>query len=137
MEDEYGPQWQEVEKVLGLASLLNDDRMDVIARAYIDDYGRPHGRFAYAAARMVGRSEYVDRAVRAAAMEVHLRGMLTGMDPRTVEAVAWAAMNAVTAMATEDLIGIGGFTTVEYAKLVEPWFAGFDDMPILEREERT
>lgn len=125
-----------VERLVAMAHMLDAERVSKIAEAY-RRRGRPHAMFAFVAAKKAGRSTEVSTAMREMSMMVNLAGIVRGYDPDDIEAVAWAARNAGVAVATEDLIGLLAYSTKEYGDLIDPWFAGFSDMPVTTREEET
>jgi hypothetical protein len=67
---------------------------------------------------------------------VQIFGITFMGDPEDLRQVAWAGNNAGLGIATEDLIGMERYTLDEYSRLVDPWFAGFRDQPIVFGEEQ-
>lgn len=126
----YGPLTDQVERLVVMAERLDSEIVAEIAAAY-KEHRFPHARFVLIAAKKADRWEEVFQAGRAMSLTVTSLALLNGWDQIDVRYVAWAAMNAGVALATEDLIGTMGYSLVEYANLVDPWFAGF---PIDERE---
>lgn len=49
----------------------------------------------------------------------------------------WIAARVGVGLATQDLIGLGGYTIEDYIELVAPWTSGFPDMPIPLNEEKA
>lgn len=132
---DYGPQRDEVERLLATVDLLDDDRAATIVAAY-RDYRKPQATPARRAARMEGREVGVARAAQVITEHVQMYGITYQGDQNDIRLLGWAATNAAFAIGTEDLIGRHGYSIAEYARLIDPWFAGFDDMPVLygERE---
>lgn len=124
---------EEVLALVAMTDMLDEERIVKIADAY-RAASLPHARFALAAAKRAGRHEQACEAMKDAVAGVSLFGMLSDCDPRDVDLAAWAARNAGYALATEDLIGTMAYSTSEYSALVDPWFAGFADQPMRERE---
>lgn len=127
--DEYGPLTEQVEGLMRMALRLDEDRTRTVAVAW-NDAGRPRPKGALVASRRAGREKETFEAGKAMASVVSIVGMAGEYDRDDVTRAATAARNAGIALATEDLIGMLGYTTREYAGLVEPWFSGFDDEPI-------
>ena len=116
----------EVELLVAMADTLTDERVARIADAY-RAAGLPHARFSVIAAQQAGRHSEACAAMRDMATSVSLIGLVNDCDPRDISLVVWAAKNAGYAMATEDLIGTFAYSSTEYGKLIDPWFAGFAD----------
>jgi len=116
-------------RLLETVDLLDESRIAAIAVAYREQ-GRPHQTFAWAAASAAGREKEVGEAANDMTKQVQIYGIAYTGDPEDVRLVAWAGNNAGLGVATEDLIGSTAYSWVEYARLVDPWFAGFTDLPI-------
>lgn len=134
MEKRYGPQYGEVLRLLETADLLDSDRIAEIAAAY-QAHDRPFPRYCYVAAREAGRETETANAGHDMTRQVEVYGITYAGDPYDVQLVIRASGNAGLAMATEDLIGTEGYSMQEYARLMDPWLAGFLDQPFIEREE--
>lgn len=133
---DYGPQVIEVERLLATVDLLDDDRVELIVAAY-RMHGLPHARYAHIAAYQAGRRVNSARAAQVMTEHAQMYGLTYEGDPNDIRVLAWAATNAAIAIATEDLIGLGGYSIEEYAQLIDPWFAGFEDQPIIYGGERV
>lgn len=124
----------EVTRLLAMVDLLDDDRIAKIAAAY-EERGLPHHTRAWIAASLAGREKAVGQATYEMTTQVQIYGITYQGDPNDIRLVAWAANNAGLGIATEDLIGSLSYSLDEYSRLVDPWFAGFADLPMMEREE--
>ena len=124
----------EVARLLATVDLLNEDRIAEIATAY-RMHGMPHQRYAWPAASVAGREKEVGEAAYDMTKHVQMYGITYMGDPEDVRLVAWAGNNAGLGIATEDLIGTMQYGIEEYARLVDPWFAGFTDQPLVYGEE--
>jgi hypothetical protein len=133
MEGRYGPLTEQVEHLVGMTDLLDAERIERIAQAY-RARSLPHARLSIIASKKVGRHSEVCTAMRDMATSVQVIGIAREYDPADVALATWAAKNAGVAVATEDLIGTMGYSLSEYIKLIDPWLAGFADLPMKERE---
>jgi hypothetical protein len=134
MEEGYGPMSLEVELLIAMADNLSAAQASRIADAY-RQAGCPHAMFAHVAAKGAGRQVSASIAARDMRTSVTMYAILHDFHPRDVEPTVWAATNAAYAMATEDLIGTLGYSSTEYGRLMDPWFAGFADDREKEREK--
>jgi hypothetical protein len=127
----------EVERLITMIDLLDRERIHLIAEAW-RERGYPHANWATIAAKRAGaeRHNQACDAMRAMSTGVGLFTILVDVDQVEADAATWAARNAGMAMATEDLMGSLGYSSHEYARLIEPWFAGFADQELKEREEQ-
>jgi hypothetical protein len=125
----------EVERLLATVDLLTDERIADIAKAYRDK-GLPHQKWAWHAAQAADRQQEVGEAANDMSKHVQIFGITFMGDPEDLRQVAWAGNNAGLGIATEDLIGMERYTLDEYSRLVDPWFAGFRDQPIVFGEEQ-
>jgi hypothetical protein len=116
-----------------MTNMLDADRIREIAAAY-RLAGLPHKRGALSAANLAARLTEASRAAFDVSSGVQLFGMVNEIDPLDVKYAAQAGSNAGFAVATEDLIGLAGYTYREFASLVSPWYAGFPDVPVLDEE---
>jgi len=123
----------DVHHLIDMAHHLDEMKIADIAQSY-REHGFPHRRFAVAAARRMNREAEAYRAAHDVSIVVHLAGMANGHDELNVRYAAQAGSNAGFAAATEDLIGVAGYSNREYADLIGPWYIGFGDRP-WEREE--
>lgn len=119
-----------IERLLDMVDELTPERVFTIETAYMAA-GFPHPKYAITAARQAGRLEEVTAVLRRMAFNVQMYGLLNDVD---TSGIVEAAKNAGVALATEDLIGKVAYSTREYGLLVDPWFKGFADLPIGERE---
>jgi hypothetical protein len=126
MEEGYGPMSVEIELLIAMADNMTAERAAKIADAY-RKAGFPHAMFAHVAAKVAGRQVSASTAARDMRTSVTMYAILHDFHPRDVDAAVWAATNAAYAMATEDLIGTSGYSSTEYGRLIDPWFAGFAD----------
>lgn len=124
---------EQVNHLIAMAEQLTEERVVLIADAY-RKAGFPHVQFSQFAATKEDRHIEATAAMHDVAIVVNLFGMLHDSDPIDLNYAAWAAKNVGYGVATEDLIGIRGYSIHEYARLVDPWFAGFADLPMEERE---
>ena len=114
----------EVELLVAMTEKLDDEKVAKIADAY-RQAGWPKARFSVVAAKNAGRHEEACTAMKDMVMSVTLLGLVNNYSPKDMDMVLWAAKNAGYAMATEDLIGTLAYSTSEYGRLMDPWFAGF------------
>lgn len=124
---------EDVERLLALVAMLDAERFSLIADAW-DAYGRPHAIHAMTAAKRAGRMVEVCEAMKEMSMSVSLVAILNDWSRADTEKVVWAARNAGVAAATEDLLGTVAYSTREYNTLMNPWIAGFRDVPLREKE---
>lgn len=124
MEERYGPMSLEVELLVAMTESLDEEKIAKIADAYREAQC-PHMMFSIVAAKDAGRHEEACVASKDMALSVTLLGLVGDYNPRDMDMVLWAAKNAGYAMATEDLIGTLAYSTTEYGRLIDPWFAGF------------
>jgi hypothetical protein len=134
MEERYGPMSAEIGRLLATVDLLDEDRVKAIALAYREQ-GMPHQKWAWSAAQAAGREREVGEAAWDMTKHIQMYGITYMGSPEDVRLVAWAGNNAGLGIATEDLIGTARYSIEEYARLVDPWFAGFKDQPIVYGEE--
>jgi hypothetical protein len=125
---------ESVAHLVAMTNRLDEHRIKAIAESY-RLHGLPHKRMALAAARLTHRDAEAHRAARDVSTGVHLMSMANGHDPLDARLAAQAGSNAGFAVATEDLIGVAGYSWKEYALLVDPWFAGFADEPVQRKED--
>jgi hypothetical protein len=123
----YGPLTEQVEGLIRMTDMLTGDRIDAIVDAF-HDKGRPVARFSEFAARRADRWAQTHAARQDMALGVVAFGLTIDADGTKLTLAMRAAGNAGLGMATEDLIGTMGYTSREYASLVDPWFAGFPDV---------
>ena len=123
---------EQVERLVAMTHQLTPERVKAIAEAY-RRAGFPHGTHSVTVARLEGRMSQVTEAMRGMSFGVQMWGMLNAADPHDIADAVQAAKNAGVALATEDLIGRLAYSTREYGRLVDPWFAGFADLPITEK----
>lgn len=116
----------DVELLVQMTESLDDEKVAKIADAY-RSAGWPKAHFSVIAAKKAGRHEEACTAMKDMVMSVTFRGLVGNYSPRDMDMVIWAAKNAGYAMATEDLIGTLAYSTSEYGRLIDPWFAGFSD----------
>lgn len=133
MESEYGPLAEHVKALVAMTDMLTEDRVVRIADAY-RAAGLPHIQFARVAAKRMDRHTEATAAMRDVSVGVNIFAMLNDSDRRDLTFVTWAAKNVGYAAATEDLIGVLGYSIHEYARLTDPWYAGFRDVPMEMRE---
>jgi hypothetical protein len=124
MEGRYGPMSIDVELLIAMTEHLDDEKVAKIADAY-REAGWPHARYSVIAAKQAGRHEEACVAMSDMVTSITLIGLANDYNPRDMDMVLWAARNAGYAMATEDLIGTLAYSSSEYGRLIDPWFAGF------------
>jgi hypothetical protein len=97
----------------------------------------PHIQFSRVAAIRMDRHIQATAAMRDVSVGMNIFAMLNDGSRRDLDLATWAAKNVGYAAATEDLIGVLGYSIHEYARLTGPWYAGFKDVPMEMREELT
>lgn len=127
----YGPLSDQVVRLVASTDRLTAERISIIAEAYANA-GRPVATFSEVAAKRAGRWQEVHTARKEMALSVVAMGLTTGGDWEDVKLAMHAAGNVGVGLSTEDLIGSMGYTSREYARLVDPWFSG---LPLHEGEQ--
>lgn len=115
----------EVEKAVAKGDHLSDEDMQKIMDAYILR-GADDGKYAWRAAREVGRETEVAAAAGAMAKEIELNGFDR---PRGLIVIASrAAFDAGVALGTKDLIGTAFYGLSDYDRLLFPWRAAYPEV---------
>jgi hypothetical protein len=114
----------EIEKHKATGDLITDDDMQKIMDAYVER-GADDGKYAWRAARMVGRESEVAAAAGAMSKEIEINGFDR---PRGLIVIASrAAFDAGVALATKDLLGVAFYGQSDYDRLLYPWRAAFPE----------
>jgi len=115
---------KEIEKAAEVGDRITDDDMEKIMAAYVER-GADDGRYAWRAAREVGRESEVAAAAGAMSREIELNGFDR---PRGLIVItSRAAFDAGVALGTKDLIGVAFYGISDYERLLYPWRAAFPE----------
>lgn len=125
MIERFGPMSSEVVKAVETADRLTDADMRKIMDAYVLR-GADEGKYAWRAAREVGRESEVAAAAGAMAKEIELNGFDR---PRGLIVIASrAAFDVGVALGTRDLIGVAFYGQSDYDRLLFPWRAAYPEV---------
>lgn len=123
----YGPQADEVLRLIQMCEELTVDQMAVIAEA-VKRRGMNRGAWeAWAAASSTSpeRENQAGKSAWDVETALQLRGL--DVDSGIIRACSRAAADAGLATSTKDLIGTGSYGPWDYDKLMSAWRAGAGD----------
>jgi len=129
--ERYGPCYEQIEMLIAMCDQLDDEKMATIREAFLER-GTDDARYAWRAAEHANRHTQTGAASWDAAVAVKLLGFDT--DPDLIRWCSLAATDAGIAISTKDLVGKSGYTQGDYDRLVGPWFSGFNDSSLTEKE---
>jgi hypothetical protein len=114
----------EIEKHKAAGDVITDDAMHKIMAAYVER-GADDGKYAWRAARAVGRESEVAAGAGAMSKEIELNGF--DRDRGLIVIASRAAFDAGLALGTKDLIGVAFYGLSDYDRLLYPWRAAYPE----------